>query len=170
MSRAIGLSGIAAKSGGAEAVGSTSFSPVHVDELAMKPAPIDPSWIIEGTPVARYAPLATGSDTYASTAVWDCTAGRFNWYFGGDEAVYILEGEVVVTAPTGESRWLRGGDTAYFPAGTWFVWNVPAYVRKVAFCHDVLPPVARLPVKVLRKLDMIGRKLFGDVLPPVSEA
>ncbi len=117
-------------------------------------------------PVARMAPLARASDTFANTAVWDCTAGRFHWYYGGDEAVYILQGSVEVTSPDGSRRVLRPGDTAYFPAGHWFEWHVQDYVRKVAFCHDVLPPLLRFQMKVLRKLRHVAKKLFSDVSEP----
>jgi len=121
---------------------------------------IDPDWILEGTPEARVAQIAEGSDAGATMAVWDCTAGRFNWYFGCEEAVFILEGGVTVTGPDGEVRELTAGDTAYFPAFTWFEWHVPSYVRKVAFCHTVVPTYARLPLKVLNKLSSIAERLY----------
>ncbi|MBL6430831.1 MAG: hypothetical protein HPM95_05035 [Alphaproteobacteria bacterium] len=62
----------------------------RLDELELAPAPIDPDWILEGAPEARVAQIAEGSDAGATMAVWDCTAGRFDWYFGCEEAVFIL--------------------------------------------------------------------------------
>ena len=132
----------------------------RLDGLELAPAPIDPDWILEGTPEARVAQIAEGSDAGATMAVWDCTAGRFNWYFGCEEAVFILEGGVTVTGPDGEVRELTAGDTAYFPAFTWFEWHLPSYVRKVAFCHTVVPTYARLPLKVLNKLSSIAERLY----------
>lgn len=132
----------------------------RLDGLELDPAPINPDWVLEGEPQARAVQLAQGDDRYASMSVWDCTAGRFNWYFGCDEAVYILEGSVTVTGPDGETRVLSAGDTGYFPAFSWFEWHVPDYVRKVAFCHDVVPPLARLPVKVLVRLSQIADRLY----------
>ncbi|MXN66639.1 DUF861 domain-containing protein [Stappia sp. GBMRC 2046] len=142
------------------------FASASVARVSMRPAPIRPHWIIEGEPVARVSPLARSIDGFANTAVWDCTAGKFHWYYGGDEAVYILAGTVEVTAPDGTRRLLRAGDTAYFPAGAWFRWHVHEYVRKVAFCHAVLPPFVRFQMKALRKLRGIGQKLFGDARVP----
>jgi hypothetical protein len=39
-------------------------------------------------------------------------------------------------------------------------------VRKVAFCHDVLPPLLRFQMKVLRRLRHVAKKLFSDVSEP----
>ncbi|WP_051241702.1 cupin domain-containing protein [Stappia stellulata] len=132
----------------------------RLDTLALSDAPIDPDWILEGQPQARVMQIAEGADAAATMAVWDCTAGRFNWYFGCDEAVFILEGSVTVTGPDGEVRELHAGDTAYFPAYTWFEWHVPSYVRKVAFCHRVIPTLARVPLKVLNRLSAIAERLY----------
>ncbi|NRG16372.1 DUF861 domain-containing protein [Rhizobiales bacterium] len=159
---AAGLADIGSKSG----VSEFDFAAASVGTLPMRPAPIRPQWIIEGEPVARVAPLARSVDGFANTAVWDCTAGKFHWYYGGDEAVYILQGSVEVTAPDGSRRLLRAGDTAYFPAGSWFRWHVRDNVRKVAFNHSVLPPFVRFQMKMARKLRQIGHKLFGDAQVP----
>ena len=71
--------------------------------------------------------------------IWDCTAGKFRWYFGVDETVHILEGEVTVSDDGGNTRTLRAGDIGFFPAGTWMTWRVEKYVRKVAFLRHPLP-------------------------------
>lgn len=132
----------------------------RLDGLELQPAPINPDWVLEGEPSARALTLAQGDDRSANMSVWDCTAGRFHWYFGCDEAVYILEGSVIVTGPDGETRELHAGDSAYFPAYDWYEWHVPDYVRKVAFCHDVVPSLARLPVRILARLSLIAEKLY----------
>ncbi|HEY8617923.1 cupin domain-containing protein [Phenylobacterium sp.] len=114
------------------------------DPARLQPAPIRPEWILEGAPLARSAELSRSPDGTAMTALWDCTAGAFNWFFAGDETVHIVEGEVIVEDEAGV-RTLRPGDVALFPAGTWARWTVPRYVRKVAFCRDPLPrPVLKL--------------------------
>ena len=113
--------------------------------LTLRAAPINPDWIIRGTPVARIADHSTSSDEACLTAVWDCTAGEFRWYFYWDESVVIQEGEVHVTAQDGISRTLKAGDIAYFRAGTWSTWRVDEYVRKVAFLRKPFPePLATL--------------------------
>jgi len=107
--------------------------------MDMKPSPIEPSWITAGAPVARLAEHSRGRDDAAMTALWDCTAGEFRWYFGWDETVMILEGEVHITTEEGIERLLRAGDVAYFAGGTWATWRVDRYVRKVAFCRKPFP-------------------------------
>ena len=88
---------------------------------------------------------------------WDCTAGRFHWDYFGDEMVQILEGEVHVTFEDGVTRTLRAGDTAHFKAGTRLEWNVPDYVRKIAFHRSP----QSLPDRVLSKLTRMLRRLPG---------
>jgi uncharacterized protein len=127
----------------------TPVSPVFVgacpDTIEMKPAPIEPSWILSGDPQARAGAHSKAEDDCAATGVWDCTAGSFRWYFGWDETVVILDGEVHVTAEDGTERVLRKGDIGYFKGGTWATWHVETYVRKVAFLRRPFPsPIAKL--------------------------
>ena len=79
----------------------------RIDAVVLEPAPINPAWIREGQPVARATQIASSADGTSSTAVWDCTAGSFDWQFGCDETVHILEGEVIVTEPGQPPRTLR---------------------------------------------------------------
>jgi uncharacterized cupin superfamily protein len=118
--------------------------------------PITPSRIIEGHPYARSVCLLRTDDGRLSTTLWDCTAGRFNWFFGCDEIVHIVEGEVVVEDEQGCSRTLRVGDVALFQAGTRATWEVPAYVRKVAVSR-VHPP-RPLWRRILRRLGRAVRR------------
>lgn len=117
----------------------------HSGHLALKAAPINPEWILRGTPLARVGDHSSSADEASSTAVWDCTAGEFRWYFGWDETVVIQEGEVHVTAEDGSERLLKVGDIAYFRGGTWATWRVDHYVRKIAFVRKPFPePLAML--------------------------
>ena len=109
----------------------------------MQPAPINPEWIIAGEPVARMADHSKSADRASYTALWDCTAGTFRWFFAWDETVNILEGDVHVTAEDGAIHMLRAGDVAYFKAGTWATWRVDNYVRKVAFLRRPFPAPTR---------------------------
>jgi uncharacterized cupin superfamily protein len=124
-------------------------------QLEMRAAPIEPSWVIEGNPQARIAHHSQGDDESALTAVWDCTAGTFRWFFGWDETVMILEGEVLVEAADGSRRLLRAGDIAYFKGGTWATWQIDTYLRKIAFIRRPAPaPLAalyRLRARLRRK-------------------
>ncbi|WP_159946111.1 cupin domain-containing protein [Rhizobium sp. 18065] len=115
------------------------------DQVELNLSPINPDWIIEGAPVARVGQHSTSADEASSTAVWDCTAGEFRWFFSWDETVVIQEGEVHVTGADGASRTLRAGDIAYFRGGTWATWRVDSYVRKIAFLRKPFPePLAIL--------------------------
>ena len=114
-----------------------------LDDMPMESAPIEPSWIISGNPVARVGLHSRSGDDAATTAIWDCTAGEFRWFFDWDETVMILEGEVHVTAQDGSERTLRQGDIAYFAGKTWATWRIDNYLRKIAFCRKRFPaPVA----------------------------
>ncbi|MGF9565381.1 cupin domain-containing protein [Neorhizobium sp. JUb45] len=105
----------------------------------MKSHPIEPTWVLSGDPQARFAAHSEAADKFASTGVWDCTAGSFRWFFGWDETVVILEGEVHVTAEDGSERTLRAGDVGYFRGGTWATWHIDNYVKKIAFIRKPLP-------------------------------
>ena len=118
--------------------------------LASDPIPSD--WVLEGSPVARSKLLVGSSDDMASTHMWDCTAGRFNWFYTVDEVIHVLEGTVIIEDAAGERRQLCPGDTFLFPAGTRFHWTVPLYIRKLAFLHSPLSRKLRLAKRVFRIL------------------
>jgi uncharacterized cupin superfamily protein len=119
-------------------------------------SPINGAWILEGNPLARGKLLSTSTDGMASTFMWDCTAGRFNWYYELDETVYLLEGSVVIKDALGERRQLSAGDAFLFKAGTHFEWTIENYVRKVAFCRV---PMSR-KILAARRLYRLLRRLF----------
>jgi hypothetical protein len=98
----------------------------------LEPAPIVSADVISGAPVARSRQLSSSGDGRLTTHLWECTAGTFNWHFGVDEIVQIVEGEVRIDDPAGDVRVLRAGDVAHFPRGTTAVWTVPEYVLKFA--------------------------------------
>lgn len=127
------------RAGPPDAVTQRAIVASAADRLDMVPAPINPAWIISGQPVARAASHSQAKDGCAVTSVWDCTAGTFSWYFGWDETVVILDGDVHVTGEDGAQRLLRTGDIAYFPAGSTSVWRVDRYVRKTAFIRRPHP-------------------------------
>src|SRR3984885_15893216 len=101
--------------------------------------PINAGWILDGKPVARLQLLSSSADGTASTYFWDCTAGRFNWFYSFDETFHILEGDVTLKYPSGVSRRGSTGDTVFFPAGSSAEGTGDHYVRKLAFCRTPLP-------------------------------
>lgn len=125
-------------------------APSHA--MDMQPAPINPDWIIAGEPIARMADHSKSADRAAYTALWDCTAGTFRWFFAWDETVHILEGDVHVTAEDGSVHMLSAGDVAYFKAGTWATWRVDSYVRKVAFLRRPFPAPIAFAYRLKNKL------------------
>jgi uncharacterized protein len=117
--------------------------------------PVRAEWILEGSPVARIQLLSTSEDGTASTYFWDCTAGRFNWFYAFDETFHILEGEVTLKDAAGESRRVVAGDTVFFPLGSAAEWTVHQYVRKLAFCRVPVPQMlttARNMVRSVRRM------------------
>ncbi len=120
--------------------------------VSLRPAPINPDWILEGKPVARNALLSRSHDGTASTFIWDCTAGTFDWHYDIDETVHVLEGSVVVSENNAPERRLGPGDVAFFPAGSHARWHVETYVRKIAFCRRTLPKPIELLVRTARRV------------------
>lgn len=126
------------------------FIATHVDQVELLDAPIPSSWIISGTPRARSGAIAHGADGWASSVVWECTAGSFRWQFGWEETVVILEGSVRVIAQTGEEKILKAGDAAFFAQGTSSVWHIESYLKKVAFTRNRVPAYVRTPLSKLQ--------------------
>jgi len=116
----------------------------------LAPAPIPREWILEGEPLARNRQVAGSTDGLGSTFMWDCTAGRFNWFYGVDETVHLLEGSITVIDTNGQVTHLSSGDTFFFPKGTRFEWTVPTYVRKIAFIHVPVSRKLRLVMRIRR--------------------
>jgi uncharacterized cupin superfamily protein len=118
----------------------------------LKLNPIQAAWILEGQPVARIELLSSSADGTASTYFWDCTAGRFNWFYGFDETFHILEGTVTLKYPSGATRRVGPGDTVFFPMGSSAEWTVDSYVRKLAFCRAPVPAYINVPRQWARRL------------------
>ncbi|MGT2490875.1 cupin domain-containing protein [Cupriavidus basilensis] len=77
----------------------------------------------------------------------ECTTGTFEWYYGREETVFILAGQVKATSPGGQVHVLKAGDIGYFPADTTWLWEVDGYVRKIAFCRKHVPLVLNVPLR-----------------------
>jgi hypothetical protein len=127
------------------------------DAVAWTPCPIASDWILEGKPVARIAHLSSSADGTASTYIWDCTAGRFNWFYSFDETLHILEGSVVLKDASGMLRRVVAGDTIFLPVGSRAEWTVEQYIRKVAFCRTALPAFVVRARNIVRRVKRLGR-------------
>lgn len=124
----------------------------HSNPHGLEPAPINEGWILEGKPVTRCRLLSGSTDDMAMTAMWDCTAGRFHWYYDVDETICVLEGSIILIDPAGTRHTLHSMDTFFFPAGTRYDWTVPVYVRKIAFLHTPLSPKVRVARRLFRRV------------------
>ncbi|MDH7799815.1 MULTISPECIES: cupin domain-containing protein [unclassified Beijerinckia] len=131
---------------------SPDFAAAALDAVVLEPAPINPEWIVTGAPLARSVEIFRSPDGAATCNVWDCTAGTFKWYFGVDETVHILQGEVEVTAQDGSVRVLKPGEVAFFASGTWATWRIENYVRKLAYCRHSMPLLLAYSLRAIGKL------------------
>jgi uncharacterized protein len=119
---------------------------------SLAPAPFPRAWVRQGNPTASATRLWKSDDGTATTLVWECTAGTFEWHYREEETVHILEGEVHVSIAGGNSFRLGPGDTALFRAGAHAVWTVKDRVRKVAICRLAMPRVVAFPYRAWRKI------------------
>src|SRR5579872_4926705 len=129
----------------------------------LTPRPIEQSWIIEGSPEASSCVLSRSADGFASTIVWHCTEGKFNWFYDVDETILILEGSIVLESDTMKPMRYGPGDVIFFRDGAHAKWHVEGHVKKIAFCRKASPVLFGLALRVFHKL----RRIF---LPADSRA
>jgi uncharacterized cupin superfamily protein len=118
----------------------------------LKPSPIEPSWIIEGNPEARSHRLSASACGTATTQIWSCTEGKFNWYYNVDETIMILEGSIVLESEGMPPKRYGVGDVIFFRCGAHAKWHVEGYVKKVAFCRHTIPIGFGLAIRAVNKL------------------
>ncbi|MBR0793811.1 DUF861 domain-containing protein [Bradyrhizobium jicamae] len=127
----------------------------NVDDL--NPAPIEPTWIIEGDPEARARLLWRSACKTSSTVIWSCTGGKFNWYYDLDETIIILEGSVVLESEGMPPKRYGIGDVIYFRTGARAKWHVEGYVRKLAFLRLNNPFPFGIAIRAVNKLKKVAR-------------
>ncbi|HSY57189.1 MAG TPA: cupin domain-containing protein [Bradyrhizobium sp.] len=118
----------------------------------LTPKPIEPSWIIEGSPVAQWCVLSKSADGLASTMVWECSEGKFDWYYDFDETIMILEGSIVLESDTMRPTRYGPGDMVFFRDGAHARWHVEGHVRKLAFCRTTQPFVMGFALRAFNKM------------------
>ena len=81
-----------------------------------------------GEPVSKTSGklLVGGRGQFPEAGYWRCTEGSWRCVVERDEFCHFLEGECTYTADSGETIEIRGGDTAWFPAG----WSGRCEVRR----------------------------------------
>ena len=120
--------------------------------VELKPAPIEPSWIIEGNPEASSHALSTSADGTATSLIWHCTEGKFNWYYDFDETIMILEGSIVLESEGMPPKRYGVGDVIFFRDGAHAKWHVEGHVKKIAFCRKTTPAMIGFMIRVVNKL------------------
>jgi len=130
----------------------THLGPVNPATVELQPEPIPAAWILNGTPVARSNKLATSKDWTTTVVVWDCTAGRFKWHYGRDEAILVVSGEAFLLNENGGETKFGPGDVGYFPAGSIVTWRVADYIRKVAVVRETVWGPFGFVMKASKKL------------------
>ena len=110
----------------------------------MTPSPIERSWIIEGNPAAQLSFLSKSVDGQAWTVVWQCSAGKFHWYYDIDETILILEGAIIIECDGMPPTRYGPNDVIFFKEGAHAKWQVEGYVRKLAFCRKTSARSAQL--------------------------
>jgi uncharacterized cupin superfamily protein len=120
--------------------------------VSLTPRPIEPSWIIEGNPLAQSSVLSQSADGLASTIVWQCSAGKFNWYYDFDETILILEGAIVLESDTMPPTRYGPGDVIFFKDGAHAKWHVEDHVRKLAFCRKTQPVLLAFAFRALSRI------------------
>src|ERR1700682_5473833 len=118
----------------------------------LTPRPIEPSWVIEGNPFAQCSTLSKSADGTASTMVWQCSEGKFNWYYDFDETILILEGSIVLENDAIPPPRYGPGDVVFFKDGAHARWHVEGHVKKLAFCRKTQPVLLGFALRVFSKL------------------
>lgn len=156
----LGLSGVpdAVSPGAGMPAQDGIFKLSHLDKNALEASPIDPSWIVEGTPDAKCANLVRLGDNWTCVDHWSCTAGKFRWHYAFDETILILEGEALIEDDRGNQYRATPGTTLFFPDGSAANWHVPEYVRKIAFNQKHVPSYFH---KALRAFAKVRRMIAG---------
>jgi uncharacterized protein len=115
-------------------------------------SPIEPSWIIEGNPVAQACVLSKSADAQAWTVVWQCNEGVFHWHYHYDETILILEGSIVLENHAMPPTPYGPGDVIFFKEGACAKWHVRGHVRKLAFCRKTQPVLLSYALRVFSKI------------------
>ena len=134
---------------------SSALIEIGKTDVELTSRPIAPSWIIEGNPQATWCVLSKSADGLASTMVWHCTAGKFNWYYDFDETILILEGGIVLESDSMKPTRYGPGDVIFFKDGAHARWHVEDYVKKLAFCRKTQPVWLGFALRVFLKLRKI---------------
>lgn len=137
-------------------------------KIDLDPSPIEPSWIIEGNPQARSRVLSTSACNTATTLIWSCTEGKFNWHYDVDEAIVILEGSIVLEGDGMPPKRYGIGDVIHFRRGAHAKWHVEGYVRKIAFLRQTNPFPLGIAIRGANKLRSLVTSKRSVLMPALA--
>jgi uncharacterized protein len=81
--------------------------------------------------------------------VWQCSEGRFDWYYDFDETILILEGSIVLENDDMPPTRYGPGDVVFFKDGAHAKWHVEGHVKKLAFCRKTQPVLLGLALRAV---------------------
>jgi uncharacterized protein len=137
--------------------------------VALESEPINPDWIVRGTPTARSKKLITSSDWMVNVLVWECTPGVFHWRYTRDETIYVLAGEAFISTGTDQQHRFSAGDLGFFPNGFVCNWCITKTFRKFVTSKETMLAPLGLSVKVFKKL-LRKSGVFGKAhWPPIVD-
>jgi len=142
------------------------FDPQAVE---LESEPINPDWIVRGTPTARSKKLVTSNDWTVNVVVWECTPGAFHWRYTRDETIYVLAGEAFISTGTDQERRFAAGDLGYFPNGLVCNWRITQTFRKFVVQNETMLAPLGLSVKVFKKLVRESGLLGKPHWPPIVD-
>jgi uncharacterized cupin superfamily protein len=110
------------------------------DEGGLTPWPplreLDFVKVLDGDPVHSGRFDLGGFGKRTMVGVWECTPGRFEYTYPGDEICTLLAGRIQVVDEDGRSHEYGAGDTFYTRKGEVAIWTVLESVRKIFHIHD----------------------------------
>jgi hypothetical protein len=98
--------------------------------LALEPAELDPSTILEGTPEISERTVWTSPDGREARGVWQITPGVVT-DVEVDELFVVLQGRATIEIHEGPTLRVGPGDLCVLEAGARTVWRVEETLRKV---------------------------------------
>jgi uncharacterized cupin superfamily protein len=99
--------------------------------------------------------LLKSADGLSQIIVWECSEGKFNWYYDLEETLLILEGSVVLENDTISPTRYGPGDVICLKDGTHAKWFVESRAKKLAFVRMTQPVLLGFALRVLSKIKRI---------------
>jgi uncharacterized protein len=109
----------------------------RVAELALEPAPLDPTTVLEGSPEVSELVLDSSPDGRVVRGVWEITRGVVR-DVEADEVFVVISGRATVEVEGGPTLELEPGVVGVLRAGDRAVWRVHETLRKVFQITDAI--------------------------------